>query len=67
MLTNLSSVPSLDPSGTTQQMFFVGLRPGVNAQSYENAIFAKLGLSEEKDVNRRVKAVLVFLSQREER
>jgi putative ABC transport system permease protein len=43
VLTNLSSVPSPDPSGTTQQMFFVGLRPGVNAQSYENAIFAKLG------------------------
>jgi putative ABC transport system permease protein len=24
-------------------MFYVGLRPGVNAQSYQNAVFAKLG------------------------
>jgi DNA-binding NarL/FixJ family response regulator len=36
-------------------------------EKHTNSIFAKLGLSEEKDVNRRVKAVLVFLSQREER
>jgi putative ABC transport system permease protein len=43
MLTNLSSVAALDPSGTSPQMFYVGLRPGVNAQSYENAVFAKLG------------------------
>jgi DNA-binding NarL/FixJ family response regulator len=33
-------------------------------EKHTNSIFAKLGLSEEKDVNRRVKAVLVFLSQR---
>ena len=31
-------------------------------EKHTNAIFAKLGLSEEKDVNRRVKAVLLFLS-----
>src|SRR5712691_5098083 len=34
-------------------------------EKHTNSIFMKLGLSEEKDVNRRVKAVLVFLSQRE--
>jgi len=34
-------------------------------EKHTNSIFAKLGLSEEKDLNRRVKAVLVFLSQRE--
>ena len=43
VLTNLSSVGALDPSGTSPQMFYVGLRPGVNAQSYQNAVFAKLG------------------------
>jgi len=32
-------------------------------EKHTNSIFAKLGLSEEKDVNRRVKAVLVFLSR----
>jgi len=31
-------------------------------EKHTNSIFAKLGLSEEKDVNRRVKAVLVYLS-----
>ena len=30
-------------------------------EKHTNSIFAKLGLSEEKDVNRRVKAVLLFL------
>jgi DNA-binding NarL/FixJ family response regulator len=35
-------------------------------EKHTNSIFAKLGLSEEKDVNRRVKAVLVYLSQRTE-
>jgi DNA-binding NarL/FixJ family response regulator len=34
-------------------------------EKHTNSIFAKLGLSEEKDVNRRVKAVLVFLSQQQ--
>jgi putative ABC transport system permease protein len=43
VLTNLSSVAALDPSGTSPQMFYVGLRPRVNAQSYESAVFAKLG------------------------
>ena len=32
-------------------------------EKHTNSIFAKLGLSEEKDVNRRVKAVLVYLSR----
>ena len=32
-------------------------------EKHTNSIFAKLGLSEEKDVNRRVKAVLLFLSE----
>lgn len=31
-------------------------------EKHSNAIFSKLGLSEEKDMNRRVKAVLVYLS-----
>jgi DNA-binding NarL/FixJ family response regulator len=33
-------------------------------EKHTNSIFSKLGLSEERDVNRRVKAVLVFLSER---
>lgn len=33
-------------------------------EKHSNAIFAKLGLSEERDVNRRVKAVLVYLGSR---
>jgi DNA-binding NarL/FixJ family response regulator len=32
-------------------------------EKHTNSIFAKLGLSEERDVNRRVKAVLVYLNQ----
>jgi DNA-binding NarL/FixJ family response regulator len=32
-------------------------------EKHTNSIFSKLGLTEEKDVNRRVKAVLVFLSE----
>jgi DNA-binding NarL/FixJ family response regulator len=32
-------------------------------EKHTNSIFAKLGLSEEKDLNRRVKAVLVYLSE----
>jgi DNA-binding NarL/FixJ family response regulator len=31
-------------------------------EKHSNSIFSKLGLSEEPDVNRRVKAVLVYLS-----
>jgi DNA-binding NarL/FixJ family response regulator len=34
-------------------------------EKHTNSIFMKLGLSEEKDVNRRVKAVLLFLSRGE--
>ena len=33
-------------------------------EKHTNSIFAKLSLSEERDVNRRVKAVLVYLSER---
>jgi DNA-binding NarL/FixJ family response regulator len=32
-------------------------------EKHTNSIFSKLGLSEERDVNRRVKAVLLFLSE----
>jgi putative ABC transport system permease protein len=42
VLTNLSSVAALDPSGLSPQ-YDVGLRPGVNAQGYANAVAAKLG------------------------
>jgi len=34
-------------------------------EKHTNSIFAKLGLSEERDVNRRVKAVLVYLSSQD--
>ena len=34
-------------------------------EKHTNSIFAKLGLSEERDVNRRVKAVLVYLSEQD--
>lgn len=34
-------------------------------EKHTNSIFAKLSLSEERDVNRRVKAVLVYLSQQQ--
>jgi putative ABC transport system permease protein len=43
VLTNLSSVAALDPSGLSPQLYDVGLRPGVNAQGYANAVAAKLG------------------------
>ena len=33
-------------------------------EKHSNSIFSKLGLSEERDVNRRVKAVLLYLSDR---
>ena len=32
-------------------------------EKHTNSIFSKLGLSEEKDLNRRVKAVLVYLAE----
>ena len=32
-------------------------------EKHTNSIFSKLGLSEERDVNRRVKAVLLFLTE----
>jgi DNA-binding NarL/FixJ family response regulator len=35
-------------------------------EKYTNAIFAKLGLTEDADVNRRVKAVLVYLAGRDQ-
>jgi DNA-binding NarL/FixJ family response regulator len=34
-------------------------------EKHTNSIFAKLGLSEERDVNRRVKAVLVYLASQD--
>src|ERR1700722_9849281 len=34
-------------------------------EKHTNSIFAKLGRSEEKDLNRRVKAVLLYLSEAE--
>jgi putative ABC transport system permease protein len=46
VLTNLSSVAALDPSGINPQTYYVGIRPGVNAQEYENAVFARLGPGE---------------------
>jgi putative ABC transport system permease protein len=45
VMTNLSSVAALDPSGLSPQYYDVGLRPGVNAQDYANAVIAKLGLN----------------------
>jgi putative ABC transport system permease protein len=42
VLTNLSCVVALDPSGLSPQ-YDVGLRPDVNAQDYANAVLAKLG------------------------
>jgi putative ABC transport system permease protein len=43
VLTNLSSVSALDPSGLSPVQYDVGLRPGVNAQSYANALSTRLG------------------------
>jgi putative ABC transport system permease protein len=43
VLTNLSSVVAVDPSGLSPQQYDVGLRPGVNAQGYANAVGANLG------------------------
>ena len=44
----------------------IAIALGVSERAVEkhtNSIFSKLGLTEEKDVNRRVKAVLLFLSE----
>ena len=46
VMTSLSSVAALERPGVAQQMYYVGLRPGVTAQSYENALFARLGPGE---------------------
>jgi putative ABC transport system permease protein len=43
VLTNLSPVAALDPSGLSPQQYDVSLRPGVNAPGYANAVAAKLG------------------------
>jgi putative ABC transport system permease protein len=43
VFTNLSSVTALDPSGLSPQQYDVGLRRGVNAEGYVNAVFTKLG------------------------
>lgn len=45
VMTNLASVAALDASGLSPQYYDVGLRPGVNAQDYANAVIAKLGLN----------------------
>ena len=45
VLTNVSSVRAFGPSGLSPQQYDVGLRPGVNAQAYANAVGAKLGPS----------------------
>lgn len=45
----------------------IGSELGLSERAVEkhiNSIFSKLGLSEERDVNRRVKAVLLFLAER---
>jgi putative ABC transport system permease protein len=46
VLTNLSSVAALDPPTLIPRWYFVGLRPGVNAQGYVNALYARLGPNE---------------------
>ena len=46
VMTSLSSVAALEPPGVAQQTYYVGLRPGVTAQSYEYALFARLGPGE---------------------
>jgi putative ABC transport system permease protein len=46
VMTGRSAVAALEPPGVAQQMYYVGLRPGVTATSYENALFARLGPGE---------------------
>lgn len=43
VMTNLSSVAALDQPGLSPQDYDVGLRAGVNARDYANAVLAKLG------------------------
>ncbi|MGD0243694.1 MAG: ABC transporter permease [Streptosporangiaceae bacterium] len=43
VLTNLAPVTALDPSGLSPQLYDVGLRPGVSARDYVNAVAARLG------------------------
>jgi putative ABC transport system permease protein len=43
VMTSLSSVAALDPTGFSPTDYDVGLRPGMNAQGYANAVMAKLG------------------------
>jgi putative ABC transport system permease protein len=43
VMTGLSSVAALGPSFRIPQSYDVGLRPGVNTQSYVTAVYAKLG------------------------
>jgi putative ABC transport system permease protein len=40
VMTNQSAVAALEPPGVAQQLYFVGLRPGVTAQGYEDVLFA---------------------------
>lgn len=50
-------------TGATNSIIASRLHIGLNAvEKHSNAIFSKLGLSEDPNVNRRVKAVLVFLT-----
>ena len=51
------------PKGRPTRRSPASLRVSERAvEKHTNSIFSKLGLTEEKDVNRRVKAVLVYLS-----
>ena len=50
-------------TGATNSVIAARLHIGENAvEKHSNSIFSKLGLSEDTEVNRRVKAVLLFLS-----
>ena len=58
-----SSVLSAMAQGANNEAIAVSLFMSVGVvEKHINAIFSKLGLSEEADINKRVKAVLVFLS-----
>lgn len=50
-------------TGATNSVIAERLHVGEHAvEKHSNAIFSKLGLSEDREINRRVKAVLVFLA-----